>query len=235
MSENKELHNPIIKVRALTKTYYTGQVETPVLRGIDLDIASGEFIAIMGKSGAGKSTLMYQMSLLDKPSSGTIHIDNEDILVMSETQRTNFRLNQLGYVFQDYALVPELNAVENIAIPMLMQGMDAADAYARARTVLDSIDMKGKYTNRPNQLSGGEQQRVSIARGVGQNPKILFADEPTANLDSTSSEAVIDVLRTLHQQGQTIVMVTHEAEYTKYCDRVIFLEDGVITDYDYRV
>ena len=235
MSENKELQNPIIKVRGLTKTYYAGELETPVLKGIDLDIAAGEFVAIMGKSGAGKSTLMYQISLLDQPTSGSVFVDNIDILAMSENQRTNFRLNQLGYVFQDYALVPELNAVENIAIPMLMQGNDSTKAYARAREVLDSIGMEGKYDNRPNQLSGGEQQRVSIARGVGQNPKILFADEPTANLDSSSSEAVIDVLRNLHQQGQTIVMVTHEPEYTKFCDRIIFLEDGFITNYDYIV
>lgn len=235
MPENKELENPIIKIRDLKKTYYNGDIETPVLKGIDLDIASGEFIAIMGKSGAGKSTLMYQMSLLDMPTAGSILVDTTDILALSENDRTSFRLNELGYVFQDYALVPELNALENIAVPMLMQGMESAKAYQRAQEVLNAIGMAGKYDNRPNQLSGGEQQRVSIARGVGQNPKILFADEPTANLDSASSNAVIEVLRDLHQQGQTIVMVTHEPEYTKYCDRIIYLEDGVITNYDYRV
>ena len=233
--KNKELENPIIKVRDLYKTYYTGVIETPVLRGMDLDIGRGEFLAIMGKSGAGKSTLMYQISLLDRPTSGSIFVDNTDILLMTETQRTNFRLDQLGYVFQDYALVPELSAVENISIPMIMQGKDTQEAYQTARKVLDTIDMEGKYENRPNQLSGGEQQRVSIARGVAQKPKILFADEPTANLDSVSSEAVIQVLKELHKQGQTIVMVTHEPEYTKYCDRVIFLEDGIITNYDHKV
>jgi putative ABC transport system ATP-binding protein len=235
MSDNKELQNPIIKTRDLKKTYYTGQIETPVLKGIDLDIGHGEFVAIMGKSGAGKSTLMYQISLLDMPTGGSVEVDGTDILALNETQRTEFRLNQLGYVFQDYALVPELSAIENISIPMLMQGKDAKDAYTRAQEVLDMIDMQGKYENRPNQLSGGEQQRVSIARGVAQNPKILFADEPTANLDSSSSEAVIEVLRELHQKGQTIVMVTHEPEYTKYCDRIIYLEDGLITNYDYKV
>jgi putative ABC transport system ATP-binding protein len=235
MSDNKELQNPIIKTRDLKKTYYTGQIETPVLKGIDLDIGHGEFVAIMGKSGAGKSTLMYQISLLDMPTGGSVEVDGTDILALNETQRTEFRLNQLGYVFQDYALVPELSAIENISIPMLMQGKDAQDAYTRAQEVLDMIDMQGKYENRPNQLSGGEQQRVSIARGVAQNPKILFADEPTANLDSSSSEAVIEVLRELHQKGQTIVMVTHEPEYTKYCDRIIYLEDGLITNYDYKV
>lgn len=231
----KSTTNNIIEVSNLVKTYLTGDIETPVLRGIDLSIQAGEFVAIMGKSGAGKSTLLYQISLLDMPTSGTIFVDGQDIITMSESERTSFRLNELGYVFQDYALVPELTAIENVAIPMLMQGIDSAIAYEQAKKVLDHIGMNGKYNNRPNQLSGGEQQRVSIARGVAQNPKILFADEPTANLDSTSSDAVIDTLRDLHQQGQTIVMVTHEPEYTKYCDRVIFLEDGTITNYDYQV
>lgn len=235
MKHNKVLHNPIITTRSLEKTYYNGQVKTPVLKGIDLDIAKGEFIAIMGKSGAGKSTLMYQLSLLDRPTSGTIMVDGTDILSLNGSKRTDFRLNELGYVFQDYALVPELSSIENIAIPMLMQGSDTETAYKRAREVLDMIGMQGKYENRPNQLSGGEQQRVSIARGVAQNPKILFADEPTANLDSSSSNAVIEVLRDLHKKGQTIVMVTHEPEYTQYCDRIVFLEDGIITNYDYQI
>jgi putative ABC transport system ATP-binding protein len=231
----KNTKENIIVIKDLIKTYQTGQLETPVLKGIDLEIQKGEFVAIMGKSGAGKSTLLYQISLLDRPSSGTIMVDGEDIIAMTEAERTVFRLNELGYVFQDYALVPELTAVENVAIPMLMQGLDTNTAYERSREVLDHIGLNGKYDNRPNQLSGGEQQRVSIARGVAQKPKIFFADEPTANLDSNSSNAVIETLRDLHQQGQTIVMVTHEPEYTKYCDRIIFLEDGKITNYNYQV
>lgn len=225
----------MITIKNLTKTYTNGEIETRVLRGIDLDIKKGEFVAIMGKSGAGKSTLLYQMSLLDIPTTGSVGVAGVDILSLSEKQRTDFRLNELGYIFQDYALVPELTAEENVAIPLLMQGVSDTDAYHQARSVMDSIDMQGKYTNRPNQLSGGEQQRVSIARAVSQEPEILFADEPTANLDSISSDAVIEVLHKLHQKGQTIVMVTHEPEYTKYCDRVIYLSDGVITDYDYQV
>lgn len=225
----------MINVKNLTKTYVNGEIETKVLRGINLEIRTGEFIAIMGKSGAGKSTFLYQMSLLDMPTGGDVTIGDVDILVLSQTERTNFRLNKLGYIFQDYALVPELTAEENVAIPLLMQGMDSAEARERARNIIDSIGMAGKYTNRPNQLSGGEQQRISVARAIVQQPEILFADEPTANLDSASSESVIELLRDLHQQGQTIVMVTHEPEYTKYCDRVVYVEDGVITDYDYKV
>ena len=225
----------MIDIKNLTKTYITGEVETKVLKGIDLHIKSGEFVAIMGKSGAGKSTLLYQMSLLDIPTSGKITINGVNILELSETKRTDFRLNKLGYIFQDYALVPELTADENVAVPLLMQQIEHKEAHARAHKALDDIDMQNKYHNRPNQLSGGEQQRVSIARAVVQNPEILFADEPTANLDSVSSNMVIDVLHKLHQAGQTIVMVTHEPEYTKYCDRIISLKDGLIVDHDYKI
>lgn len=225
----------MISAKKLTKTYVNGEIVTPVLKEIDLEIKQGEFVAIMGKSGAGKSTLLYQISLLDLPTSGEISIGNVDILSLSETQRTDFRLRKLGYIFQDYALVPELTAEENVAIPLLMQGMNRPDALEQARTIIDNIDMVGKYTNRPNQLSGGQQQRISIARAIVQEPEILFADEPTANLDSASSEQVIELMHQLHQKGQTIVMVTHEPEYTKYCDRVIYLDDGRITSRDYKI
>ena len=225
----------MITIKNLTKTYYTGEIETPVLKGIDLEIQTGEFVAIMGKSGAGKSTLLYQMSLLDIPTAGEITIGDTDILALPENKRTLFRLNKLGYIFQDYALVPELTAAENVAAPLLMQGMDATTARRKAEQIIDDIGMEGKYNNRPNQLSGGQQQRVSIARAIVQQPEILFADEPTANLDSTSSNSVIELLRDLHQKGQTIVMVTHEPEYTKYCDRIIYLEDGLITSHDHQI
>lgn len=225
----------MIKVTNLTKTYVNGEIVTPVLKGIDLHIKKGEFVAIMGKSGAGKSTLLYQISLLDKPTTGEVLVGDIDILKLSETERTDFRLRKLGYIFQDYALVPELSAEENVAIPLLMQGIDAQEARSQARKIIDNIDMVGKYDNRPNQLSGGQQQRVSIARAIVQQPEILFADEPTANLDATSSNQVIDLMHELHKKGQTIVMVTHEPEYTKYCDRIIYLEDGLVTSHDYKI
>lgn len=225
----------MISIKGVTRKYKNGKIEVEVLKGVDLDIKKGEFVAIMGKSGAGKSTLMYQMSLLDIPSSGSINVDNSNTLLLDEKERTDFRLRELGYVFQDYALVPELTAEENIAIPLIMQGVSESEARSMAHDSLVRVDMKGKNNNRTNQLSGGEQQRVSIARAIVQKPKILFADEPTANLDSASSDVVIDIFRDLHQKGQTIVMVTHELEYTKYCDRIVFMEDGKITDYDYKI
>ena len=218
----------MIKVTNITKTFKTGDVETHVLKGISLEIKSGEFVAIMGKSGAGKSTLLYQISLLDHPTSGSITIDDMPVSDMSMNERTEFRLNKLGYIFQDYALIPELTAIENIMVPLLMQGKSDDEAKAIARTALEKIELGHRENNLPSQMSGGEQQRVSIARAIAHNPKILFADEPTANLDNVSGEAVIEIFKTLHKQGQTIVMVTHEKEYTMYCDRVIHISDGQI-------
>lgn len=218
----------MITVKNITKTFKNGDVETHVLKGIDVQINSGEFVAIMGKSGAGKSTLMYQMSLLDHPTTGEIIVDGHNVTNLTHDQRTQFRLDNLGYIFQDYALVPELTALENIMVPLLMQGKTDEQAVAIARESLKKIDLGHRENNLPSQLSGGEQQRVSIARAVAHHPKILFADEPTANLDNVSSEAVMNIFKSLHAQGQTIVMVTHEKEYTVYCDRVIHISDGQV-------
>ncbi|MEK7579042.1 MAG: ABC transporter ATP-binding protein [Patescibacteria group bacterium] len=219
----------MIEVKNLVKNYGKGDVVTHVLRNINLRIKAGEFVAIMGKSGAGKSTLMYQMSLLDVPTSGTVTLDGIETAGLSEADRTLFRLNRLGYIFQDYALLPELSAAENVMVPLLMTGMSRAEGMTKAMRALDAVGLGHRLDNRPAQLSGGEQQRVSIARAIAEKPDILFADEPTANLDSVSGEAVIKVMQELHQkQGQTIVMVTHEDEYAAAADRIIHLEDGVI-------
>ncbi len=219
----------MITIKNLTKTYKTKHTEMTVLRGIDLEIADGEFLGIMGKSGAGKSTLMYQIGLLDHPSSGNIRIDGVDTETLSNDERTDMRLSTLGYVFQDYALIPELTAKENIMIPLLMQGKSKEESSKISIDTLHKVGLPNKENNLPSQLSGGEQQRVSIARAMAHNPKILFADEPPANLDTISGTNIIELFKELHEQGQTIVMVTHEEEYAKYCDRVIFLEDGKMT------
>lgn len=224
----------MIKAKNITKTFKSGPVETRVLKGIDLEIKSGEFVAIMGKSGAGKSTLMYQLSLLDNPTSGSIEIDGTPVTELSINEQTEFRLEQLGYIFQDYALIPELTAIENVIVPLLMQGKSDEEAKRISREALEKIGLGHRENNLPSQLSGGEQQRVSIARAVAHNPKILFADEPTANLDNVSSEAVMEIFRTLHKQGQTIVMVTHELEYTAHCDRIIYISDGQIASEEKR-
>ena len=220
----------MIKAQHIVKTFKNGSVETQVLKDVSLQIEQGEFIAIMGKSGAGKSTFMYQLGLLDHPTSGDIIIDDVNATDLNHDDRTRFRLENLGYIFQDYALVPELTAIENVIVPLLMQGKSDEEANEIAKASLARIGLSHRENNLPSQMSGGEQQRVSIARAVAHHPKILFADEPTANLDNISSESVMEVFKDLHNQGQTIIMVTHEPEYTTYCDRVIYLSDGQIID-----
>lgn len=219
---------PIIVGNNIHRSFGKGDLITHVLRGIDITIYEGEFVAIMGKSGAGKSTLLYQLSVLDEPNEGTITVDNVPVSTLSENEQTAFRLSTLGYVFQDYALVPDLSARENIMIPLIMRGFTWQEAKKLSDAAVDAVGLPGKYENLPTQLSGGEQQRIAIARAVAGTPKILFADEPTANLDSVSGRAIIDLLGDLNKQGQTIVMVTHEEEYTQFCNRIIYMEDGKI-------
>jgi putative ABC transport system ATP-binding protein len=219
----------IIQATGITRTFGKGDLMVKILKGIDVHVATGEFIAIMGKSGAGKSTLMYQLSGLDEPTEGKIIIDGTDIVKLDEHERTSFRLNTLGYVFQDYALVPDLSAEENIMLPLLMRGQGWPEAAKTAREALDAVGLEGKYKNLPGQLSGGEQQRVSIARAVAGKPKIIFADEPTANLDSISGHQVIELITSLNRDfGQTVVMVTHEREYALGCNRILQMKDGII-------
>lgn len=219
----------MIQVENLVKSYGEGELELVVLKKLDLRIDSGEFVAIIGPSGAGKSTLMYQMSLLDEPTEGEVYIDEVKTSGLSNTEKTEFRLRELGYVFQDYALLPEMTAIENVALPMVMQGKSKTEAYDQAKQALIKIGLGDKFNNLPSQLSGGQQQRVSIARAVAHHPKILFADEPTANLDVTSSHQVLEVFLELHKEGQTIIMVTHEEEYAQKAGRIIQLVDGRIS------
>lgn len=218
----------MIKAEHIVKKYGSGETELTVLKDLHVHIGQGEFVAIVGPSGAGKSTLLYQLSLLDEPTGGEVYIDGIKTSDLEEVQKTNLRLIKLGYVFQDYALLPELTAIENVALPMLMQGMSKADALEKATHALTRLSILNKQNNLPSQLSGGQQQRVSIARAIAHNPKILFADEPTANLDSASSRSVMDAFEELHTQGQTIVMVTHEEEYAHRAERIITLKDGII-------
>jgi putative ABC transport system ATP-binding protein len=219
----------MIEVKNLVKSFKDGTRVTEVLKGIDFTVPNGQFVAIIGRSGAGKSTFMYQMSLLDEPTSGEIRINERDTHLMTEREKVFFRLAEFGYVFQDYALVPELTAVENVELPLIMQGMPRRAAREKAKQALEKVGLEARLNNLPSQLSGGEQQRVSISRAIANAPAVLFADEPTANLDRESSTTVMELFKELHEKGQSIIMVTHEEEYTAYADRVVTLDDGHIT------
>lgn len=220
----------MIETRNLKKSFRNGTIETEILKGIDFHVERGEFISIMGRSGAGKSTFMYQMSLLDEPTSGEIIINGgHHASKMTNDEKTSFRLMRLGYVFQDYALIPELTALENVALPLLMQDIPKKDAYAKAEEALKKVGLATHMAQLPSQLSGGEQQRVSISRAIAHKPDILFADEPTANLDNESSAVIMKIFLELHRDGQTIVMVTHEPEYAKMTQKIVHLDDGRIT------
>lgn len=218
----------MIETKGLVKKYGKGDLEVTVLKNLDLEIGDSEFVAIIGPSGAGKSTLLYQLSLLDSPTAGEVYLSGVRTAGMTEAQKTKLRLSTLGYVFQDYALLPELSALENVMLPMLVQDIGHAPARKKAEKALDKVGLKDKLLNKPSQLSGGQQQRVAIARAIAHEPKILFADEPTANLDSASAGPVMEAFVDLHKSGQTIIMVTHEEEYANKARRIISLKDGVI-------
>lgn len=218
----------MIQVEKLERTY-PGRVPTLALRDVSFDVAKGEFIAVMGRSGSGKSTLLHQLSLLDTPTGGQIHIEGTDILAFTNNEKTEFRLKHLGYIFQEYALIVEFNALENVFLPAMALGHNRREYEARAKELLEIVGLGERLDHYPNELSGGEQQRVAIARSLINSPKVLFADEPCANLDSHSAKVILELFYKLKKElGQTIVMVTHEEEDRQYVDRVIWLRDGCI-------
>ena len=221
----------MIEVTDLKKIYRLGLVEVAALKGVSISIQKGEFVGIMGPSGSGKSTLLHQMGLLDKPSGGSIRIDGTDVSQLDDEARTRFRLMHLGYVFQDYALVSELNVMENVAIPAIMQGRPLPECYAAATRVLEKVGLKKRLDHLVFELSGGEQQRVSIARALINTPSIIFADEPCANLDTENSRIVLEHFRAVNRElKQTIVMVSHESWHLDYFDRIIYIRDGLLDE-----
>lgn len=219
----------IIRVRNLRKTYHVGDVDVHALRGVDLDVARGEFLAVIGPSGSGKSTLFHILGGLAPPTSGEIWIDDLDLRKMTESQRTEMRQKKVGFVFQKYNLLPTLTARDNIAIAQSLAGVHLQPA--DFEKTLESLGIKHRLDHKPRALSGGEQQRVAIARALVNQPAILLADEPTGNLDTANSNAVLHILRDLNKRtGQTILMITHNPEAAAFADRTVAMRDGKVAD-----
>jgi len=222
----------MIIVKNLKRYYGTGANTVKALDGVTFEIKKGEIVAIMGASGSGKTTLLRILALLDDATGGEYTILGLEVSSLPESERSYYRLTEVGYVFQDYALINEMSAAENVYVLSMMEGKSKKDSYDTALEALDKVGLKDKYARIPDELSGGEKQRVAIARAIAKKPHILFADEPCANLDTTNSRQVLDVFKELNEKyGQTIVMVTHELWHTNYVDRVITLKDGnIISD-----
>jgi len=216
----------MIKTKDLTKVYTTEEVETTALNNINLDVKEGEYVAIMGPSGCGKSTLLNVLGMIDQPSSGDYLFFEEEVSKYSERQRANLRKNNIGFVFQSFNLIDELTVYENVELPLLYLGYSAAERKKRVSESLEQMEIMARKNHFPQQLSGGQQQRVAVARAVVAHPKRILADEPTGNLDSAHGEEVMKMMGELHEQGTTIVMVTHSPAYAEYSHRIIHLFDG---------
>ena len=221
----------MIQLQNIKKVFRTEEIDTWALREVSLEVKNGEFVAIMGPSGCGKTTLLNIMGLLDTPTEGTYLLNGKDVSQLSERERTNIRKGVIGFVFQSFNLIDDLDVYENVELPLLYMGVPAKERKKRVTEMLDRMAMSHRRGHFPCQLSGGQQQRVAVARAVVSNPKIILADEPTGNLDSKNSKEVMDLLLQLHEQGTTIVMVTHSQHNASFADRIINLYDGQIVEH----
>ena len=220
----------MIQLENIKKIFRTEEVETWALREVNLEVKEGEFVAIMGPSGCGKSTLLNILGLRDNPSEGKYLLDGKEVSTLKESERTDIRKGVIGFVFQSFNLIDELNVYENIELPLLYMGVPAKERKRRVEAAMDRMAISHRRKHFPNQLSGGQQQRVAIARAVLANPKIILADEPTGNLDSKNGKEVMNLLSELHQEGTTIIMVTHSQHDASYADRIVRLYDGEIVE-----
>jgi len=224
------MQETIITAKDLRKSYQTGRTEVPVINGINLTLHKGDFTVIMGSSGSGKSTLLYLLSGLEVPTSGEIWLEDKPVHSLDEKMMTLIRREYIGFVFQDFNLVPNLTFLENVLIPAYLVQNDRIELYERARDLMAKMDIIDLIDRLPSEVSGGQQQRCSMARAIINNPRVVMADEPTGNLNSSSSEAVLNILTELNENGQSIVMVTHEVKSACRANRIIFLKDGQIED-----
>jgi len=221
---------PILTADGVRKIYRTGDVEVLALRGLDLEVGHGEFVAVMGPSGSGKTTLLNCLSGLDEIDSGRVLIDGLSIHELSDAERTRHRADSMGFIFQAFNLIPVFTATENVELPLLLSRVPEREARRRARGTLERVGLGHSLDRRPTELSGGEQQRVAIARAIAGRPRIVWADEPTGNLDSETAHSVMSLLTELHEEGLTLILVTHDPTVANYARRQIFLRDGKVVD-----
>lgn len=219
---------PVIKIRNITRNFPLGNDVVKVLKGIDLDIERGEYVALMGPSGSGKSTLMNLLGCLDTPTSGVYELNGKNVSNMTDDELAEIRNKEIGFVFQTFNLLPRTTALENVALPMIYAGYSKKDRLERAREVLISVGLGDRMDHKPNQLSGGQRQRVAVGRALVNNPSIILADEPTGNLDSKTSVEIMNLFNKIHEAGNTVILVTHEEEIAENAHRIIRLRDGMI-------
>lgn len=221
----------IVQLENLTKVYGQGETAVSALKNVNLTINAGEFVAVMGPSGCGKSTLLHLVGGLDKPSDGKVLLNGQDVSQMGDTQLTEVRRRQIGFIFQFFNLIPVLTAVENAALPLVLDGVGQNEAHTKAKNWLQKVGLSDRASNRPDQLSGGQQQRVAIARALTSEPNLVLADEPTGNLDSRTADEIAGLLRQVADEwGRAVLMVTHDPRIAAYSDRIIFLKDGTVVD-----
>ena len=219
----------VVKIENVARVYQIGKVETKALRGVNLSIENGEFTALVGPSGSGKTTLLQMIGCLDQPTSGRVVINNKDVTTLNRNQRADMRRGTIGFIFQFFALIPTLTAYENVEMPLLLNGHSPSERRERVMELLAAVDLTDRANNRPDQLSGGQQQRVAVARALAPKPTLILADEPTANLDTTNGQQVMEIMKKLNEEtGVTFVFATHDPRVIKYASRVVTLQDGLI-------
>lgn len=220
----------MIEIHNMYKTYQINEIEIHALQGINLSIRKNEFVAIVGPSGSGKSTLMNMLGCLDAPTSGTYILDNVDVSSLTDDEMAEIRSEKIGFIFQSFNLIQKLTALENVELPLIYSGVRSSERLKRAKLALERVGLGDRLHHKPNELSGGQQQRVAIARALINNPPIIFADEPTGNLDTKSGEEIINLLKELHKSGNTIVLITHDNDIANQANRIIRIHDGKIVE-----